>query len=182
VKGPKTTFISILAIGLLAGSAVGVAAQDEEADPMAPSAFSGDASGDEPPEFYTDPETGLEVVVIPTFNMADPRASGTWTEVEDGADVEDGGLNYGAGVSSVRLANDGGAWIGTKRSIGSNDGEGEGSQGSRGVFTELVGEGGYEGLSLFMYEAADSEGGYVSNAYIIPTDMVPAMPPPPAAE
>ena len=34
MKGLKTTTISILAIGLLAGSAVGVAAQGEEAEPV----------------------------------------------------------------------------------------------------------------------------------------------------
>ena len=40
MKGLKTSVISILAIGLLAGSAVGVTAQDEEAaDPMAPAVF-----------------------------------------------------------------------------------------------------------------------------------------------
>ena len=40
MKGLKTTLISILAIGLLAGSPVGVAAQDEEAaDPMRASTF-----------------------------------------------------------------------------------------------------------------------------------------------
>jgi hypothetical protein len=46
----------------------------------------------------------------------------------------------------------------------------------------LAGEGSYEGLSLFIFETLDSEGELVSNAYIIPTDIVPAMPAPPAAE
>jgi hypothetical protein len=41
VSKVKPTLISILAIGLLAGSAVGVAAQDESADPMAPAYVTG---------------------------------------------------------------------------------------------------------------------------------------------
>ncbi len=43
VKGLKPTFISILAIGLLAGSAVGVAAQEEEAaaEPSTPAKVTG---------------------------------------------------------------------------------------------------------------------------------------------
>jgi hypothetical protein len=36
MRAIKTTTISILAVGLLAGSAVGVAAQDEEANTDAP--------------------------------------------------------------------------------------------------------------------------------------------------
>jgi hypothetical protein len=39
VKGLRSTLISILAIGLLAGSAVGVVAQDEATDPAAPVEF-----------------------------------------------------------------------------------------------------------------------------------------------
>ena len=35
----KTTVVSILAFGLLAGSAVGVAAQEEAPDPMRPATF-----------------------------------------------------------------------------------------------------------------------------------------------
>jgi hypothetical protein len=175
----KSFVTTIIAVGLATGSAVGVAAQDEVSDPMAPSAFSGAAEGDGEPQFLTDPDTGLDLVVIPSFEVADPRASGTWTQIEDFASVEEGGLKHAAGGSSVRLANDGGAWVGTLRLVTSRDSDGEGTV---GTFTELVGEGGYEGLSLFMFETVDSEFELVSNAFIVPTDMVPAMPPPPAAE
>jgi hypothetical protein len=128
-----------------------------------------------------DPDTGLTRVVISPFGLTDPRASGTWTQIEDIADVEDGGVIYGAAGSSVRLANDGGAWVGTLRFMSSTDANGEGPV---GAFAELVGEGGYEGLSLFIFETFDGdfEAGPASNAFIVPTDMVPAMPPPPAAE
>jgi hypothetical protein len=99
----KSTLITAVTIGLLAGSAVGVAAQDGSADPMAPSVFSGLAEGDGPPEFSEDPDTGLDRVVFP-WGVTDSRASGTWTQLEDGARVEAGGSDYEVGSSSVRLA------------------------------------------------------------------------------
>jgi hypothetical protein len=45
VKGLKPTFISILVVGLFAGSAVGVAAQDEAADPVEFTAKVGGGAG-----------------------------------------------------------------------------------------------------------------------------------------
>ena len=69
----KHNTISILAVGLLAGSAVGVAAQDE-VDPMAPSTFTTEPIGE--PEVTADPETGLGTLVAP-YEATDPRASGT---------------------------------------------------------------------------------------------------------
>jgi hypothetical protein len=179
VKGLKPILISAIAIGLLAGSVVGVAAQDDEVDPMAPSAFSGAVEGDGTEEYSTDPDTGLDRMVIPSFELADSRASGTWTQLEDFARIEDGGGDYIAEGESVRLANEGGAWVGTTRVVVAVAPNGDATS---GVFTELAGEGGYEGLSLFMFETVGSEGELVSNAFIVPTDMVPAMPPAPAAE
>jgi hypothetical protein len=77
----RTTITSILALGLLAGSAVGVAAQ--EADPMAPSTFTIQRAGE--PEVTTDPGTGA-TIVVGEKESTDQRASGTWTEVVGGAD------------------------------------------------------------------------------------------------
>ena len=47
---------------------------------------------------------------------------------------------------------------------------------------ELVGEDGYEGLSLLIFGTVGYEGDSVSHSFIVPTGIVPAMPPPPAAE
>jgi hypothetical protein len=175
----KSTLVATIAIGLLAGSAVSVSAQDEEADSMAPSAFSGNWDNVGDAAIIPDPDTGLErwewAVVA-----ADPRASGTWTQVEDFARVEVDGLDYEALGSSLRLANDGGAWVGMTRTVMSVDPNGEGTV---GAFMELTGEGGYEGLSLFVFDTAGVAGEEpVSNAFIVPTEMVPVMPPAPAAE
>ena len=60
MRGVKATTISILAVGLLAGSAVGVAAQDDAADPMAPSTFAWRLGDEEAEQGYfieaVDPE------------------------------------------------------------------------------------------------------------------------------
>ena len=75
----RTTTISILAIGLLASSAVGVAAQDEgPADPMAPSFFA------------------VEYVAGDDFDHVD----GTFGEVGPGLEKEYGGATTGLVVEA----------------------------------------------------------------------------------
>ena len=105
----KSGLATIFAIGLVAGSAVGVAAQDDEAS-MAPSSFTGGFTGGQP-DFSTDPETGLTLVVIP-FEATDSRASGTWTFLQDGASIEDDEARYQVFSNSVRVENDRGTWVG----------------------------------------------------------------------
>jgi hypothetical protein len=175
VKGLKPTLISAIAIGLLAGSAVGVAAQDEAADPMAPSMFTAAVTG--PPEPTTDPETGLTILVAP-FESTDPRVSGTWMQVEDGAmfDVADG-ESVSVGRNAVRLVNDGGSWVGTHRGFITFPPDGE--RPGVAFFSELVGEGGYEGLSMFFVQSGLA-GEPQEVGVIVPSDMVPSFPEPPA--
>jgi hypothetical protein len=191
VKGLKTTFISILAIGLLAGSAVGVVAQDEEADPIAPSAFRADFAGfpgGGPPDISFDPETGLESLGI-IFEATDPRASGLLTVVAArGGVVGDTLPRYAHSKEGARLVNDGGAWVGTLVNFDVEEpdertkkqkkkGKGKAPISGGGLF-ELTGEGGYDGLSMV---ASVSNRGIVG--IIIPTDTVPTQPePPPATE
>ena len=83
----KTTTISILAVGLLAGSAVGVAAQDEVADPMAPATFSGTYQPTWPPVGVISRRTLAEVgqdsteaIGIIGSSAADRTSVGTVTE------------------------------------------------------------------------------------------------------
>ena len=61
MRAIRTTTISILALGLLAGSAVGVAAQDAEA--TAPSTFTMQNASE--PEVTSDPGTGALIAVGP---------------------------------------------------------------------------------------------------------------------
>ena len=97
MKGLKPTLVSAVAIGLLAGSAVGVAAQDEAADPVAPSAFSGAASGGPDPSFSTDPVTGLDLMVIPSTSFEEGSS-------HDSSATEDRGFGMRHNASKSRSA------------------------------------------------------------------------------
>jgi hypothetical protein len=178
MKGLKPTLISAIAIGLLAGSAVGAAAQDEAAAAMASSAFTMEAVGDGPPEFSEDPATGLPLVTV-EVEATDPRASGTLTNIEDFANDKNDG-RYRVGGTSLRLVNDGGAWVGTSRTVAGSTVAPNGDD-ILGSFAALTGEGGYEGLTMFTFRTFGPEES-ANIGFIVPTDIVPTMPPPPAAE
>ena len=91
MRAIRTTTISILAVGLLAGSAVGVAAQDEAADPMAPAFFEVEYIAGDDFEVvegtYEELEEGErfvgEVVRGMLFEAEDPRASGEVSMVDN---------------------------------------------------------------------------------------------------
>ena len=174
MRATKTTILSILAVGLLAGSAVGVAAQDDATDQMAPSVFTTSVVPG-PPEFSEDPATGLPVAVV-EFTATDPRAAGMMTAIEDGSEIEADGRMYYTLSSSVRLVNDGGAWVGTNRGVNV-----ESEDGAAGWYAEYAGEGGYEGLSMYTFKTfADlqDEGTWVG--FIVPANAVPPIPELPA--
>jgi hypothetical protein len=76
LRAIRTTVISILAVGLLAGSAVGVAAQEETTDPPTSevvngffSAFDEDGTDLEVPEFVITFPDGGEAVVQGIFTI-----------------------------------------------------------------------------------------------------------------
>ena len=171
MRAIKTISISILALGLLAGSAVGVAGQ--EADPMASSTFTLQRSGE--PEVTTDP-SGAPIVVGPV-EATDQRASGTHTAVAAGAmvDVADGDAGR-ISSDAVRLDNEGGSWVGSNRGFLTFPSDGPETVQFLG---ELVGEGGYEGLTMFLAET-----GYTEDVrwlgVIVPTGDIPAVPDLPA--
>jgi hypothetical protein len=172
MRGIKTTTIAILTLGLLAGSTVGVAAQD--ADPMAPSTFS--MQNAEEPVVSTDPGTGATIAVGPV-ESTDQRASGTLTQVTAQAQVDvadgDGGL---VSSDAVRLVNAGGSWVGSNRGFLTFPSDGPPTVQFLG---ELVGEGGYEGLTLFLAQTGDAEE-VRTLGVIVPTADTPAVPDLPA--
>ena len=146
MKGLRSTFTAAIAIGLLAGSAVGVAAQDEEtADLATPSYYTFTAG--EPTsttEGTFDEDTGemrgfvLEGIPV---EASDPRASGV-------ASIVINGNSESAGIiesRTYRLVNDEGAWVGTTIYVvaGGPSADEPDIEREMGV---LVGEGGYAGL------------------------------------
>ena len=167
MRAIKTTIIPILALGLLAGSAVGVAAQDE--DPMAPSTFTMQRVDE--PRVTTD-GTGARVVVG-EWESTDPRASGTGTQVVVEAPVDvadgDGGLVQ---RMAVQFVNDGGSWVGDSRGFLTFTSDGPPTVQFLG---ELVGEGAYEGLSLLFAEMGVADDVRIIGV-IVPTGDIPAVP------
>ena len=100
----KSGLISILAIGLLAGSAFGVTAQDEEAADasLEASAFRVVVQIDDA-ELSVDPETGVETVVGVGVEASDPRASGTLSAATATGGVGDEVPSYRLRKSGIRI-------------------------------------------------------------------------------
>jgi hypothetical protein len=181
VRAIRTTTISILAVGLLAGSAVGVVAQDEEAtDPMAPATFG--VMFDFPPETTREPivtETPLgesrrgEGLVNLPFKAGDPRATGLFTNVNSQETLG----NIVASSSRVRIVNENGVWEGTGNGFSRlRMKQGEGPPFNRAASIAILsGEGAYEGLTLVLTQTLDHFHGY-----IIPTELLPPTPELPA--
>jgi hypothetical protein len=82
-----------------------------------------------------------------------------------------------AGVErrSTRVDHDGGAWVGTGAAYSFAYGAAQGAG-----FWESVGEGGYEGLTMFLWRELKHDPDMLTGI-IVPSESVPANPPPPAA-
>jgi hypothetical protein len=90
--------------------------------------------------------------------------------------VPDDEANGQVQLNAVRLVNEGGSWVGTNRGFLTFPSDGPPTV---QFLSELVGEGGYEGLSLFHATTGDAED--VREIGVIrPTDDVPAVPELPA--
>ncbi len=161
MRAVKTTTISILAIGLLAGSSVGVAAQGEEAaaEPSTPAKVAGtiDTSGtalvQEPTETEVDDHLEVRGAIVEgdRFEMNDPRLTGTVTLAVN-VDVHNviGSVDVVAGSFALRLENEAGSWSGQGTSVGYN-GSGIPEEEMLGLDTwVLTGAGAYEGLSAIL--------------------------------
>lgn len=187
MRAINTTTISILALGLLAGTTVGVAAQDEE---MAAGAVSFTGSGRGGPQVSpgrtteTDLPKGYTAVdgftYRNTWESTDERLTGDLIGVNDY--VIDPGGHRGGGFPNmimslaIELTNDGGSWLGEGTAFGSKD---------LGIVREmytLVGQGGYEGLTAYaIVEAAEVGAPPRISGTIFPTAM-PEVPEPYSGE
>ncbi len=151
MRAIRTTTISILAVGLLAGSAVGATAQDEETDLSTP-AYVTWVSGDPTSvmEGTVDEAAremrGMRVDGIP-IEASDPRLTGTaYFEVNGNAESS-GDLDALIESRSVRIVNDEGAWTGVAQYVQVGDtSSGEYEPVLIQEWSVLSGEGAYEGL------------------------------------
>jgi hypothetical protein len=187
VRALRTTTISILAVGLLAGSSVGVAAQDEETAAGATS-FTGSVRGGEGVDVETTETVfpnGFTAVDGATWRnnweSSDERLTGDVTGVSNWVVGPDGFSAWETGgepdiITSVvmELTNDGGSWLGEGIGFGSTD-----LGVSRDMYT-LVGRDGYEGLTAYVVLEVPP-GPPTFSGVIFPTAM-PEVPEPYAAE
>ena len=178
MRAIKTTTISILALGLLAGSAVGVAAQDEASKEAA--AVTGRATFVEG-EPLVDPvmsdapggiRVGDGMVVVHIWDTNDPRLDGEATRTVNFRFDSD----FSAGIESeaMVLTNDGGSWVGDGWGYGGAELDG-------GGFSALSGRDGYEGLSAFIVRGPNEGDGWDLKGVIFPSER-PEVPEPYAAE
>ena len=185
MRAIKTTTISILAVGLLAGSAVGVAAQDDETDVSTPAYVTWEVTGDpiNVIDGAFDEEAaemrGLTVQGAPV-EASDPRMSGLYYYVINGNGQKLNTPDFAIVESrSMRMENDGGAWTGTTTYVEA----GSGSDGPPAMVAEagiLIGEGGYEGLIAVIhgdYVEADGQGeAVILERSVPPIPEVPEVP------
>jgi len=173
VKGLKPTLVTVIAIGLLTGSAVGVAAQDEVEAPVeftAKWAFGGAVR----------PQTSESVDGVAMTSggawrpgvitqASDPRLQGTLT-------IAANNIRYSAAGVTVwheafRIENDEGAWQ-QMPSIDISTGDGDLNT-TTGV---LVGEGGYAGL-IAVFDNLGENSTWTLHGYIIDGELTPAREP-----
>jgi hypothetical protein len=162
VKGLKPTLISAIAIGLLAGSTIGVAAQDEEAaaEPSTPAKVTGTINAEdsdlvqEPTETVVDGVLEVRDVIVKgdRFEMDDPRLTGTATlAVNVDVHKESDFIDVVAGTLGLRIENEAGSWSGQGTTV--SHGGGGIPQDERlnlDIYPSLTGAGAYEGLSAFL--------------------------------
>jgi len=155
VRAIKTSIISILAIGLLAGSAVGVAAQEEEAaadlsTPVYVTWTAGEPASVIDGVFDEDAGElrGLVIQAAPV-EASDPRLSGLAYFVINGNRENNADGSGTLESRSWRIVNDGGAWTGTSTYVVAGDPSVDGPPAINHESGLFIGEGGYEGLVAF---------------------------------
>lgn len=185
----KTTTIFILAIGLLAGSAVGVAAQDEAAVAEVTS-FTGVFS----PDGEELPVEGTEVTLpngfiegkpgfawLDRIESSDPRLAGAhsvianWVLDPNQWDPWSRGEQANVLISTIHeVTNDGGSWLGEGTSFHSTDLD------IASEVVTFVGRDGYEGLTAYAIIDVTRTPATISGV-VFPTAM-PETPAPYTAE
>ena len=186
MRAIKTTTIAILAVGLLAGSAVGVAAQDEGAAPVQ---FTGivdcgpQIAGGTSETVQVPMGESVMTVLVRRGNtwqpsareVSDPRLEGRYTISYDTDAYYPPGVvgSTDVGAGTWRIENDEGAWQGSYHIAGIDGGDVT-------VTVPLIGEGAYAGLFAIVESAYDSAACSWDWRGLIVDGELPAYPEPPA--
>jgi len=161
VRAIRTSVITILAIGLVAGSTVSVAAQEEEAaaEPTTPAKVTGtiQSGGDvvqEPTEAVVDGVLEVRgfVLVGDALEMDDPRLTGSISvtfnaDVHKVSDFEEIVLQ----TVDMRIDNDDGSWTGQGTQLEHNGAEIPEDEMINLQTLPMTGAGAYEGLSAYLF-------------------------------
>ena len=178
MRASRTITISIVALGLLAGSAVGVAAQDEEADASVTTVTGTtmwlntveESTETMTPDGISENVGGVNVF---RFEASDPRLTGDATVTSNWVLIEDAESFGSLNADTYELSNDGGSWHGESTGFGS-----PGFGAGRTII--LVGQDGYDGLTAYLHgEFVPDLGGEEFKGLILPTAM-PEIPEAPA--
>ena len=156
MRAIRTTTISILALGLLAGAAVGVAAQDEEA-----AMFSGTYEGTWPPvdegtvTFGDGYEAYYDELFAESIETTDARLTGSVLKAQNTHAHKVSGRDETVAPRSLtwRIENEGGAWTGQGYELhwwGDDAPAMAFEEGPSVTAFMLTGEGDYEGLSAYL--------------------------------
>ena len=172
MRGIKPTLVTAIAIGLLAGSAVGVAAQDAERAapvPVTGESREGPCAGQMPSEVIDGVRHERSGLCSSTVSFSDPRLEGEATyQYANTSHLDENGVAIVTlGTEAKSIVNDNGAWRQPPAlfvfDLGSNDGS----------LLILYGEGDYEGLVAVFRE--NGEG--VHEGFIIDGDFPPPTEP-----
>lgn len=172
----RTTIISILALGLLAGSTIGVAAQSAEGGAEVAS-FSGTISFVDVARESTDTDLGngfteyRDFAILNSYESSDPRFTGVASVVIDQVMVPDRFETTGQRAMTYLVTNDGGSWLGEARAFGSTA-----TDIDPATFITFVGRDGYEGLTAYAQIDPTQDPATISGV-IFPVAM-PEMPEP----
>ena len=186
MRAVRSIVITAITVGLLAGAAVAVSAQDEEvAAPAPPVEFSGRITCGPPVApnragTETTAEVGEGVTLTryrdgawrQTGTVSDPRLEGSWFHTWESDSYLDPGAETGpsVAVATWRIENDEGAWSGGM--IGVDLADGTRLEGP----TVMVGEGAYEGLTAIV-GVQDVEGACAADIRGMIFEGVPAIEP-----
>jgi hypothetical protein len=165
MRGVKSVSIAIIAIGLLAGSVVGVAAQDGGEAAYVTGTIM--ISGDECTEGQEWNECPL------SLDASDTRLSGEGSVRNAGLPLPSDDLFIVLVTQSVRIANDEGAWTGGGR-LYAVPSEGEGAVGQDEPTWVLTGEDAYAGLTAMLRVDLGPDGSFGG---VIVEAEPPAAPP-----
>jgi hypothetical protein len=178
-------FMTALALGLLAGSTVGVAAQDDDADAarVVPVSFTGRLAGGPPAAERAQTIETVDGVVqrrgqafeFELEDVSDPRLGGRMIRFFDDDEYPgpEESASFWIQTMTIRIENDGGAWQGSRHYFSDENIAIEENDQVDSVVV-LVGEDDYEGLYAAYEEEADDFRGF--HGVIFPT---PPPPPPP---